>query len=197
MYDQDDDKFIRYYEEDGLATNEFNGFSYHMGKDGDIYFVGFANVKNGIIDFSETRQSSLENEYENLKLYDIEENDILFPPITRRILNIKKIDTVDRTKKMIYSYRVVYIRVNPNKYNAKFLYHILSQENYKEKLINEAYTNGSYALTYQISIEKLKEFKIPDVSVEEQNKIVEKEIEINKQIEELKNKKISLYNEIL
>ncbi len=166
-------------------------------EDGDIYFVGFANVKNGIIDFSETRQSSLENEYENLKLYDIEENDILFPPITRRILNIKKIDTVDRTKKMIYSYRVVYIRVNPNKYNAKFLYHILSQENYKEKLINEAYTNGSYALTYQISIEKLKEFKIPDVSVEEQNKIVEKEIEINKQIEELKNKKISLYNEIL
>ena len=35
-----EDKFIRYYEADGVATNEYNGFSYHENKDGNIYFGG-------------------------------------------------------------------------------------------------------------------------------------------------------------
>ena len=48
MYNQDEDKFIRYYEADGLATNEYNGFSYHKNKEGNIYFGGV----NGLTEFN-------------------------------------------------------------------------------------------------------------------------------------------------
>ena len=48
MYDQKEDKFIRYYEADGLATNEYNGFSYHKNSQGNIYFGGV----NGLTEFN-------------------------------------------------------------------------------------------------------------------------------------------------
>ena len=35
----DNDKFIRYYESDGLETNEYNGFSYHKNKDGSSDYL--------------------------------------------------------------------------------------------------------------------------------------------------------------
>ena len=41
MYDQKNNKFIRYYEADGISSNEYNGYSYYKNKDGSrIYFGG-------------------------------------------------------------------------------------------------------------------------------------------------------------
>ena len=61
MYDQNEEKFVRYYEADGLATNEFNGFSYHKNKDGQIYVGGV----NGVTKFN-PRELQLKMETSNV-----------------------------------------------------------------------------------------------------------------------------------
>ena len=94
---------------------------------------------------------------------------------------------------MIYSSRAVYLRVNSCEYVPEFLYHLLSTEKYKRKLLEDVYTSGSYIGTYQISIERLKNFKIPKVSIDKQRRILQKEKEINSAIQDLKKNLSSLY----
>ena len=160
---------------------------------GTIWAIGFTNISSGKICFETSHKCNLPNEYEDLKIYNIENKDIILPPITRKTLNIKQLNQVIEQDKMIYSNRAVYIRVNPDKYSPDFLFHVLSTQKYIYKLIDEAYTNGSYTGTYQISIEKLKQINIPDISIKEQLKILEEEEKLNKEINKLTKQKDLLY----
>lgn len=159
--------------------------------DGDVYALGFTDFAN------EDRENEklvpkckLQNEYEDLKMYNIEIMDIVLPPITRENLNIKQVQELNENKKIIYSSRAVYIRVNNEKYFPGFLYNLLSTENYKKRLLEEVYTKATYANIFQISISKLKEFQIPKISINEQEEICKKGLEIIKELHNLTEMKI-------
>lgn len=159
--------------------------------DGDVYALGFTDFAN------EDRENEklvpkckLQNEYEDLKMYNIEIMDIVLPPITRENLNIKQVQELNENKKIIYSSRAVYIRVNKEKYFPRFLYNLLSTENYKKRLLEEVYTKATYANIFQISISKLKEFQIPKISINEQEEICKKGLEIIKELHDLTKMKI-------
>ena len=108
----------------------------------------------------------------------------------------KQLKEIEKQSNMIYSSRAVCIRTNPDIYNAKFLYHLLSTEKYRNKLLNEVYNNGSYPDTYQISTVRLKKFKVPNIPIEEQKKILEKENKITMQIDKLQKELFALYDKI-
>ena len=163
---------------------------------GNIYAIGFTNIENGKIVFDKVSKCKLTNEYEDLLLYHIELNDIIFPPITRKNLIIKQIEVLDNSNEMLYSSRGIFVRVNQNKYNAEFLYHLLSTQKYQERLLNEVYNYGSYPDTYQIAVERLENFKIPDISMEKQIEILNQEKKITTQIKALENELFSLYEEL-
>lgn len=163
--------------------------------DGDVYALGFTDFAN------EDRENEklvpkckLQNEYEDLKMYNIEIMDIVLPPITRENLNIKQVQELNENKKIIYSSRAVYIRVNKEKYFPRFLYNLLSTENYKKRLLEEVYTKATYANIFQISISKLKEFQIPKISINEQEEICKKGLEIIKELHDLTEMKIEEFN---
>lgn len=170
----------------------------HVIKDntGNVYMVGFTNIENNKINLKEASKCHLSNEYMDLKIYNIENNDILLPPITRKNLIIKQLESQDNPYNMIYSSRAVYIRVNSNIYLPEFLYYVLSTEKYKKKLLREVYTAGSYVDTYQISIERLKKFKVPNISISIQYDILEKTKEINLSIQRLQDELDSLYKNL-
>lgn len=161
--------------------------------DGNIYAVGFPNITLGRVSLSSANKCDLRNEYEDLKMYNVEKMDIILPLITRKNILLKQIESVNKQIKMIYSARAIYIRVDPNKYVPEFLFHLLSNEKYRKKLIDEAYTESSYTGTYQISLERLKQVKIPVVSIAEQTKVLEEERKISKEIESLIEQKDLLY----
>lgn len=161
--------------------------------EGDIYTVGFTNIILGQIIISGASKCNLLNEYEDLKMYNVEKMDIVLPPITRKHILIKQIKVMNQKLKMIYSARAIYIRVNPNRYIPEFLFHLLSSEKYRKKLIDEAYTENSNTGTYQISIERLKQIEIPIISIEEQIKVLEEEKKISKEIENLMMERDLLY----
>lgn len=187
---------MKYIELDKICYIINKGKSVVKNDNGNIYMVGFTNIENNAINFEKTSKCNLVNAYMDLKIYDIEENDILLPPITRKNLVIKQLLTLENSNNMIYSSRAVYIRVNQEKYLSQFLYYILSTQKYKEKLLKEVYTDGSYVDTYQISIERLKDFKVPDISIEEQKSILNSENKIKTQIQELENQLKLLYKNL-
>jgi|GEM_PF-2843498 hypothetical protein len=187
---------MKYIKIEELSYVSQKGKSVTKDNKGNFYAVAYTNIENGKIDFEKLLKCNLSNAYMDLKMYDIEKGDIILPPITRKNLVIKQLDDFESQSNMIYSSRAIYIRVNPNIYNAKFLYHLLSTEKYKNKLLNEVYSDGSYIDTYQISIERLKNFKLPKIPIEEQNKILEKENKITMQINKLQEELLALYEEI-
>lgn len=160
---------------------------------GNIYAIGFTNIENGKINFDKVKKCKLTNEYMDLKIYNLELGDILFPPITRKNLVIKQLKELENSSNMIYSSRGVLLRINSNLYNPYFLTRLFSSEKYKEKLLNEVYTSGSYTDTFQISIERLQKFKVPLIPIEEQNAFAEKEEKIILQINKLQDELSKLY----
>lgn len=163
---------------------------------GNIYAIGFTNIENGQICFDKVKRCVLPNEYMDLKIYNLEVGDIILPPITRTNLVVKQLEKLEDFSNMIYSSRGVCVRINANLYNPKFLTRLLSNERYKQKLLNEAYTSGSYTDTFQISIDRLQKFKVPNISLEEQKQILEKEEKIITQIDKLQKELSALYNEL-
>lgn len=162
---------------------------------GEFYSLRLTHIKDdGTIIYDEDYKYNIENKSNLLYLYGVKNNDLIFPELTRGALNIKVIKDVDKDN-VIYSQRVIFARVNQNKYNPIFLANILNSDKYNKLLLENAYHQSKgYSNTYQIRIENLKNIEIPDISIEEQNKIVEEDIKIKNQIEELKNKLSNIYN---
>lgn len=156
--------------------------------DGDVYALGFTDIS-----FIKTRSGrgrmtpkcKLQNEYEDLKMYNIEIMDIVLPPITRKNLYLKLVKALEENEKVIYSSRAIYIRVNKEKYSPNFLYKLLSTEKYKKRLLEEAYTKSTSENTFQISIAKLKEFEIPKISIDKQEEILQEEQKITEEFDEI------------
>lgn len=187
---------MKYIKIEDLAHVSQKGKSITKSNNGNFYAVSYANIENGKIDFSKVLKCNLSNPYMDLKMYDIEKDDIILPPITRKNLIIKQLEDFETQRNMIYSSRAVYIRTDPDIYNATFLYHLLSTEKYKKKLLEEVYSDGSYKDTYQISIERLKKFKVPNIPIEEQKKRLETENKIITQIDKLQKEFLALYDDI-
>lgn len=87
-------------------------------------------------------------------------------------------------------------------YNAEFLRNILNSEKYNKDILEKVYRklkritfreNISNDL-YQISINNLRKFEIPEISLDEQKYILRQEMKINKKIQEFEKKKQELYN---
>lgn len=158
--------------------------------DGDVYALGFTDIsfikiRSGSGRGRMTPKCKLQNEYEDLKMYNIEIMDIVLPPITRKNLYLKLVKALEENEKVIYSSRAIYIRVNKEKYSPNFLYKLLSTEKYKKRLLEEAYTKSTSENTFQISIAKLKEFEIPKISIDKQEEILQEEQKITEEFDEI------------
>jgi len=186
---------MEYTELNNVCNIISRGKSVLKSNTGTIIYVGFKDIENNTINFETTTKCKLVNEYNDLKMYNIESNDIILPPITRKNIVIKQLLTLGNVTNMIYSSRAIYIRVDEQKYSSLFLYSLLSTSKYKEKLLNEVYKDSSYVDTYQISIERLKNFKIPLISLEKQKNILKQEKNINAKIQNLENQLELLYKD--
>ena len=172
----------------------------HIREKGNMDIITFSDIMNGVLlkDLGKMVRIKSENEYMDLKIYGIEEKDIILPIISRKNLIIKQIKRIENTeKKIIYSSRLVYIRANPEKYIPEFLYRILCMPKIKERLLKEVYKSDIDGKIYQISLERLKEFEIPNVSIREQKEILTKEQEIKNQIAVEEEKLVKLYKKFI
>lgn len=166
-----------------------------VNREGTVCAIGFSDISNGDLT-TFIPKVKLENEYMDLKMYGIENNDIILPVITRENLIIKQLNLKNPSNNnIIFSSRAIYIRSDPNKYIPVFLYHLLSTYEYKRRLLDEVYTRGHNNVAYQISLERLRNFEIPKFSIEEQikiltkeKKLIEKMIIIQEQLEKLYKK---------
>lgn len=87
-------------------------------------------------------------------------------------------------------------------YNAEFLRNILNSEKYNKDILEKVYRKLKRITfrenigndLYQISINNLRKFEIPEISLDEQKYILRQEMKINKKIQEFEKKKQELYN---
>lgn len=127
--------------------------------------------------------------------------DIIFPDLTRNCPVVKMIKNIQE-ENYIYSSKIIFIRVNPNMYNAEFLRNILNSEKYNKDILEKVYRKLKRITfrenigndLYQISINNLRKFEIPEISLDEQKYILRQEMKINKKIQEFEKKKQELYN---
>ena len=172
----------RDYEEDESSEIRAIRFADICSDDGDIYY-------------NSALRARFENEYETLKLYSVEKNDIVFPTNTRFNLSIKKIADTNIPYTCVYAYNTVFVRINPTKCNPEFLYKLFSIPYYKGKFLKEAY-NRSLSM-FQISVERLGNIEIPEISIEEQENFLKQVTQKEKKIDELKLQLADLYQSLL
>lgn len=155
-----------------------------LGTTGNINMLTFPILtSNGeISDYNNIAKSYLENPYLDLKTYNVENKDIIFSINFRNNLLIKQLNIIGPIENTIYSSRVAYIRVNPEKYNSDFLFQLLNSPDYIRKLENEVYSPGVIS---QISIERLKNFEVPNIPLEQQKEILQKQTHLKNKISTL------------
>ena len=160
--------------------------------EGNVKMLTFpAITNNGDICEADIPKSYLENPYLDLKTYNVENKDIIFSITFRNKLVIKQLNFISSIENMMYSSRVAYIRVNPEKYNPDFLFELLNTDKYIKRLEKEVYTAG---IISQISLERLKNFEVPDISIEEQKKILQEKNKIDDKISNLEKQLKELFN---
>lgn len=163
-------------------------------KNGEFYNIRLTHIQDdGTIIYDEDYRYNIENKSNILYVYGVKNDDVIFPELSRGSLNIKTIKGVDKDN-VTYSQRVIFARVNKNKYNPIFLANLLNSDKYNKILLEKAYhLSAGYSNTYQIRIDSLKNLEIPDISIEEQNRIIEEDMNIKNEIENLKNKLSTIY----
>lgn len=119
---------------------------------------------------------------ENYKKYKLEKNDILIAR-TGSTIGINKF--IDRDLEAVYNNGLIRLRVNKEKYNSKYIYYNLQTSEFRNFIDSIAFgTTGQP----NMKINDLLTFKIEDISIEKQNKLVnivdklDKKIELNNQI---------------
>lgn len=158
-----------------------------------IYYIGYPDIENNKINYLE-EQKIEENVYSIYQLYNfykVDIDDIVFPIIIRKSLNIKYISEKE-DEKIIYNDRTAYLRVDKRVYNPKFLFVLLNSKKYIKKLFDECYDGNINKVIYQISLKKLMDFSIPKLTLEEQNTILKEYQKLNNSIKNLKNKQKEL-----
>lgn len=176
---------------------------YKEDESSEIRAIRYADIHpNGDILYNRAPRARFENEYETLKLYSVEKNDIVFPTITRLNLSIKKIADTNIPYTCVYTHTTIFVRVNPTKCNSEFLYKLLSSTYYRHRLLNIAYSGASRKPylnnnTFQISVERLSNIEIPDISIEEQENFLKQVTQKEKKIDELELQLADLYHSLL
>ena len=94
---------MEYTELNNVCNIISRGKSVLKSNTGTIIYVGFKDIENNTINFETTTKCKLVNEYNDLKMYNIESNDIILPPITRKNIVIKQLLTLGNVTNMIYS----------------------------------------------------------------------------------------------
>ena len=119
---------------------------------------------------------------ENYKKYKLEKDDILIAR-TGSTIGINKF--IDRDLEAVYNNGLIRLRVNKEKYNSKYIYYNLQTSEFRNFIDSIAFgTTGQP----NMKINDLLTFKIVDLSLETQNKLVDiidkldKKIELNNQI---------------
>lgn len=119
---------------------------------------------------------------ENYKKYKLEKDDILIAR-TGSTIGINKF--IDRDLEAVYNNGLIRLRVNKEKYNSKYIYYNLQTSEFRNFIDSIAFgTTGQP----NMKINDLLTFKIEDISIEKQNKLVnivdklDKKIELNNQI---------------
>jgi hypothetical protein len=144
---------------------------------GDCYYISMATVKNHMVELDETQLVSKSYEMENQDRL-VKKNDII---MTRSGVAIGKFALVDEDINGIFADFTMRIRLN--NYNPIFAYYYF-RSMYFQYLI-EIFKKG--VQNQNIFPIIIQEFPIPDILIDEQNKIVDKineEIEKQKKIEE-------------
>lgn len=119
---------------------------------------------------------------ENYKKYKLEKDDIL---IARTGSTIGINQFIDRDLEAVYNNGLIRLRVNKERYNSKYIYYTLQTNKFKNFIESIAFgTTGQP----NMKINDLLTFKIVDIPLEKQNKLVDivskldKKIQLNNQI---------------
>ena len=166
------------------------GIQPHYDSNGEVPVVKIANLKNNYIDFTETEFITATS-YSNLKASKkLKSGDIIIC-VTGKI-SLGKIDYYDYKQESITTIDNYIIRLKDNYNELFFTYFFRSILGYFQ--IERDFTGA----TNQIHLywRQIAEFKIPNITLESQQKVVDKiKSELNKQ-EEIKNKIESERNNI-
>ena len=161
---------------------------------GNVFNIRLVHIQNsGNIVLNDDYKYNIEDKNNYLYRYGVQNNDLVFPELTRTDFDVKLIQGIQPNIAM-YSARVIFARINSEKYNPVFLSKLLNSEKYKKKFLDYVYIETvGYSAVKQIRIEQLKNFEIPDIPLNEQERIIKEDMKINEKIHKLKNELHTLY----
>ena len=167
----------------------------YKSKNGDIYNLRLTHIKeDGTVILDNEYKYELENKGNIMYFYGAKEKDLIFPELVRNDLRVRSITNIGE-EKIVYSARVIFARVNTELYNPVFLAKILNTDKYIKKLLEKAYCmSKGYSSTYQIRLDSLRQFEIPNIPIQEQLKILEEDKKLNEQISNIQDKLLKLYD---
>lgn len=162
---------------------------------GNIYNIRLTNITdNGELILNDEYKYNLDNINNALYLYGVQNNDLIFPELTRSDFKIRRLQNI-QPNIALYSARIIFARINPELYNPVFLAKLLNSPKYNKKLFETAFAKSvGYSGIQQIRIGNLRNFEIPDISLEEQNEILKKDAKIINKIKNLEDDLTNLYN---
>lgn len=175
----------------------------NKSKDGNYYLIRLLDIEeNGEILLNDESRYQIDNEKNLLYNYSVKSGDLIIPEMTRTFPTIRTIRNVDEKEKILYSLKVIFIRVNNHIYNPEFLKKVLNNPKYNQELFKTTYNELKKVVNRkmislglsQIVLDNLRNFEIPDISLEEQDKILKKEFKINEKIRGLEKELHELYN---
>ena len=163
--------------------------------DGDIYNLRLTHIgEDGSVILADEYRYKIENKGNIMYFYGAKENDLIFPELVRNDLRVRALKNIG-DEKIVYSARVIFARVNTEIYNPIFLTKVFSTDKYSKKLLEKAYCmSKGYSSTYQIRLDSLRQFEIPDIPIQEQLKILEEDKKLKEQISSIQNELVKLYD---
>ena len=170
------------YNKDDLANNSKGGYTVEQISFSDINEEGTFSAKKKII----LKDKSLYHKYK------VSEEHILLPPTIKNSAKARRLYDGKASglflDKAVYSSNIVILQLkDDSSYTPLELQLLLNTEKIQQRLINEVYSVGKVK---SISIEKLKQFKIPIMT----NDIKQALIDNNKYIQKLQKTKEILNN---
>lgn len=162
---------------------------------GNVFNIRLVHIQNsGNIVLNDDYKYNIEDKNNYLYRYGVQDNDLVFPELTRTDFDVKLIQGI-QPNIAIYSARVIFARINTELYNPVFLSKLLNNEKYNKKMIEQVYKNTmGYSAVKQIRMEELKNFEIPDITLEKQEGILKQDEKISQRIDKLKNELHTLYD---
>ncbi len=176
-----------------VIDSYFKGFAF---KGRDFSNSGYAYILKGDLfndDFSvnfNKIQFLDKKTYLKYKRFNISKDDI----IVSLVGSIGKIVIIDNDYNMLLNQNNISLQINQSIYNNQFFAYILKKEILD--LVKNIYASSGYSF---LSIEDLFNLEIPDISLDIQNKIVEKIRPLEEEIKDLKSKKqehLEIINEV-